>query len=32
LTHALVQGDAEDGAYRQDEKVGSATLHIAVKR
>jgi isoleucyl-tRNA synthetase len=32
LTHSLVEGEAEDGAYRQDEKVGNATLHLAVKR
>ncbi|HET9495326.1 MAG TPA: isoleucine--tRNA ligase, partial [Chloroflexia bacterium] len=32
LTHTLVEGEAEDGAYRQDERVGNATLHLAVKR
>jgi isoleucyl-tRNA synthetase len=32
LTSNLVEGEPVDGAYRQDEKVGSATLRLAVKR
>jgi hypothetical protein len=32
LTSSLVQGEPAGGAYRQDEKVGNATLHLAVKR
>ncbi len=32
LSRELVDGEADEGAYKQDEKVGSATLHLAVKR
>jgi isoleucyl-tRNA synthetase len=32
LSSSLVVGEPADGAYRQDEKVGNATLHLAVKR
>jgi isoleucyl-tRNA synthetase len=32
LSNELAQGDAPTGAYRQDEKLGSATLRLAVMR
>lgn len=32
LTSRLVEGEAHDGAYKQDEKMGSTTLRLAVER
>jgi isoleucyl-tRNA synthetase len=32
LTRSFVEGDGTDGAYQQQEKLGSATLHLAVQR
>ena len=32
LTRGFVEGEATDGAYQQQEKLGSATLHLAVQR
>ena len=32
LTKSLLEGEPADGAFRQDEKIGSVTLQLAVQR